>query len=189
MVHLQYTIMIIVSVWNSVDLKWNQDGVPSAFWPFRKWFHRWETAKPRNVREFWQMVTENIYNLFPPKTTSPANFDRCESEALMVTSPCPGAHYAAPPDWVITVTILPGAKSPLPISKHTEFVNCFNCDPDIECLGHYNHTQLKIFLSYPFETKASKIDSQLFLSIWVAIFFTFSSLYFCLDEFDFRVVD
>ena len=59
--------------------------------PLRKCFHRWETAKPRNVREFWQMVAENIYNLFPPKTTSPANFDRCESEAVMVTSPCPGA--------------------------------------------------------------------------------------------------
>ena len=113
--------MIIVRVGRSADFKWNHDGEPADSSPLRKCFHRWETAKPRNVREFWLMVTENIYNLFPPKTTSPANFDRCESEAVMVTSPCPGV---LPLDWVITVTILPGAKSPLPISKHTEFVNC-----------------------------------------------------------------
>ena len=159
MVHRHDSGECLTFCWFQVKPSW---WTSRLLWPLRKCFHRWETAKPRNVREFWQMVTENIYNLFPPKTTSPANFDRCESEAVMVTSPCPGE---LPLDWVITVTVLPGqAESPLPISKHTKFVNCFSCDPDIGCLG------------------VIAIILQL-LNLILDIFAIFFSIFFCLVVF------
>ena len=100
-----YAALDLMSRYHSAhqnQLEWNH---PPSF-PGKCFHHRETTQTKKCLRALTNGDWKHFYNLFLLKTTSPTNFDRCESEAVMVTSlvlVCPLLPY----NWVITVTILP----------------------------------------------------------------------------------
>ena len=97
------------------QLEWNH---PPSF-PGKCFHHRETTQTKKCLRALTNGDWKHFYNLFLPKTTSPTNFDRCESEAVMVTSlvlvrplPLQLSYYCDHPAGP--------AKSPFPIFQSTQ---------------------------------------------------------------------
>ena len=115
----KYAALDLMSRYHSAhqnQLKWNH---PPSF-PGKCFHHRETTQTKKCLRALTNGDWKHFYNLFLPKTTSPTNFDRCESEAVMVTSlvlVCP-----PPPLQLSYYCDHPAgpAKSPFPIFQSTQ---------------------------------------------------------------------